>query len=73
MGFTGPVVQWHRCLACELEVIPGYRAFCNSCYGQLPWRLRADVMHALRLLRAGGARHELEVKLTELDDYLGRR
>ncbi|MET1007367.1 MAG: hypothetical protein ABWX96_17590 [Propionibacteriaceae bacterium] len=38
----------HFCLACNFVVIPVYRAFCRHCFPKVPWRLRADVMHAYR-------------------------
>lgn len=62
------MIGWHNCLACEIEAIPSYRAFCAGCYEQVPWKLRASVMHAYRV-RATRRRH-FEEKLIELRQWM---
>lgn len=58
----------HLCLACEVGVIATYRAFCQRCFGQIPWELRADIMDAYR--KRVTARALFEEKLVALKTYL---
>jgi hypothetical protein len=38
----------HRCLVCDLDLVPVYRAICVRCFPAVPWKLRADILQTYR-------------------------
>lgn len=58
----------HGCLACNYVMVPVYRAFCEECFGRVPWKLRADVMDAYR--KRLTRRAEFDERMAELRTYL---
>jgi hypothetical protein len=38
----------HHCPVCGNEIIPIWRAMCGTCFFFVPWKLRAEFMHAYR-------------------------
>lgn len=38
----------HACPGCGWEPIPVWRALCPHCFNIVPWKLRAEFMHAYR-------------------------
>ncbi len=51
-----PANATHRCLCCQVQTIPTYRALCPDCFDIVPWRLRANVIrdHGGRLKNKTG-------------------
>lgn len=46
-----------HCPLCT-EVIPVYRALCTTCFGTIPWIMRADFLHAYQRRVADHSRYE---------------
>lgn len=38
----------HHCPVCGGATIPIWRAMCKGCFSLVPWKLRADLLHAYR-------------------------
>lgn len=38
----------HLCPLCTIRHIPVWRSMCGACFNIVPWKLRADLMHAYR-------------------------
>lgn len=61
-GGRGPA-RLHLCPGCRDEQVAGHRLLCRSCWGRVPWQLKADVWRTWRSgAGAGGLEHARAVE-----------
>ncbi len=56
-----------NCPLCRLMEIPTYRAICGKCFPKVPWKVRADLLHAWR--KRAAAPYEYAEKLAEAREW----